>query len=161
MSGIRLNGMKDMVTDGVAAEVLYPSLGLGLFCLQDAAFQEALFRTYNDWVIDYCQKVPDRLFRRRADFHVRCRSRDCRNGALQRTGDRRHDDLASAACRGCRLHPIITNVFGRLPGSRITGSPAHPDRFWRQHEPPRPATVSSAIVSACNRPVKSKTLCST
>ena len=34
--------MKDMVTDGVAAEVLYPSLGLGLFCLEDAALQEAL-----------------------------------------------------------------------------------------------------------------------
>ena len=25
-------------------------------------FQEALFRTYNDWIIDYCQKVPDRLY---------------------------------------------------------------------------------------------------
>src|SRR5437879_959409 len=52
----------DMVTDGVAAEVLYPSLGLGLYCVKDAALQESLFRTYNDWIIDYCSKVPDRLF---------------------------------------------------------------------------------------------------
>ena len=36
--------MKDMVTDGVAAEVLYPSLGLGLYCIPDATLQEALFR---------------------------------------------------------------------------------------------------------------------
>ena len=36
--------MKDMVTDGVAAEVLYPSLGLGLYCIEDAALQEELFR---------------------------------------------------------------------------------------------------------------------
>jgi uncharacterized protein len=54
--------MKDMETDGVSAEVLYPSLGLGLYCVEDATLQEALFRTYNDWLIDYCQKVPDRLF---------------------------------------------------------------------------------------------------
>ena len=62
-----LERMKDMVTDGVAAEVLYPSLGLGLFCLEDAALQEALFRTYNDWLIKYCQKcrtgsLASRLF---------------------------------------------------------------------------------------------------
>jgi hypothetical protein len=30
---------KDMVTDGVSAEVLYPSLGLGLYCIKDAVFQ--------------------------------------------------------------------------------------------------------------------------
>ena len=52
----------DMATDGVCAEVLYPSLGLGLYCIEDAAFQEALFRTFNDWMIDYCSKVPDRLY---------------------------------------------------------------------------------------------------
>ncbi|HEX9661928.1 MAG TPA: amidohydrolase, partial [Candidatus Binatia bacterium] len=52
----------DMFVDGVAAEVLYPSLGLGLFCVKDAALQESLFRTYNDWIIEYCNKVPDRLY---------------------------------------------------------------------------------------------------
>jgi predicted TIM-barrel fold metal-dependent hydrolase len=54
--------MKDMKTDGVAAEVLYPSLGLGLYCISDLTLQEALFRVYNDWVIDYCKQVPDRLY---------------------------------------------------------------------------------------------------
>jgi predicted TIM-barrel fold metal-dependent hydrolase len=54
--------LKDMEQDGVAAEVLYPSLGLGLFCIDDAALQEGCFRVYNDWLIDYCRKVPDRLF---------------------------------------------------------------------------------------------------
>src|SRR5207237_1167292 len=53
--------MKDMETDGVSAEVLYPSLGLGLYCINDAEFQEALFRTYNDWLMDYCQKDRYRL----------------------------------------------------------------------------------------------------
>jgi predicted TIM-barrel fold metal-dependent hydrolase len=54
--------LKDMEQDGVLAEVLYPSLGLGLFCVEDAALQEGLFRAYNDWLIDYCSKVPDKLF---------------------------------------------------------------------------------------------------
>src|SRR5512142_987800 len=54
--------LKDMEQDGVAAEVLYPSLGLGLYCIGDAALQEALFRAYNDWLIEYCSKVSERLF---------------------------------------------------------------------------------------------------
>ncbi len=51
----------DMAVDGVSAEVLYPSLGLGLYWIQDPAFQEACFRTYNDWLIEYCAATPDRL----------------------------------------------------------------------------------------------------
>jgi len=53
--------LEDMITDGVSAEVLYPSLGLGLYWIQDPAFQEACFRTYNDWLIEYCAAMPDRL----------------------------------------------------------------------------------------------------
>ncbi|HEY7060085.1 MAG TPA: amidohydrolase family protein [Chloroflexota bacterium] len=53
--------LEDMIIDGVSAEVLYPSLGLGLYWIKDAAFQEACFRTYNDWLIEYCAAVPDRL----------------------------------------------------------------------------------------------------
>src|SRR2546421_9018001 len=36
----------EMETDGVSAEVLYPTLGLSLFGLDDAALQEACFRVY-------------------------------------------------------------------------------------------------------------------
>ena len=53
--------IKEMTTDGVSAEVLYPTLGLTLFGLDDARLQEACFRVYNDWLIDYCQVAPDRL----------------------------------------------------------------------------------------------------
>jgi predicted TIM-barrel fold metal-dependent hydrolase len=51
----------DMIVDGVSAEVLYPSLGLGLYWIVDPALQEACFRTYNDWLIGYCSAMPDRL----------------------------------------------------------------------------------------------------
>jgi predicted TIM-barrel fold metal-dependent hydrolase len=53
--------LEDMTTDGVSAEVLYPSLGLGMYWIKDPAFQEACFRAYNDWLIEYCNGLPDRL----------------------------------------------------------------------------------------------------
>jgi predicted TIM-barrel fold metal-dependent hydrolase len=53
--------VKEMEADTVTAEVLYPTLGLRLFGLDDATLQEACFRVYNDWLIDYCSVAPDRL----------------------------------------------------------------------------------------------------
>lgn len=53
--------VKEMETDGVSAEVLYPTLGLELFGLDDAGLQEACFHAYNDWLIEYCQVNPKRL----------------------------------------------------------------------------------------------------
>ena len=53
--------IQEMEVDGVTAEVLYPSLTMDLFGLSDAVLQEACFRVYNDWIIDYCSVAPDRL----------------------------------------------------------------------------------------------------
>lgn len=53
--------MKEMEADGLSAEVLYPTLMLDLFALDDAGLQEACFRVYNDWLIDYCKVNTDRL----------------------------------------------------------------------------------------------------
>jgi len=51
----------EMEIDGVSAEVLYPTLGLRLFALEDAELQEACFQIANDWMIDYCRAAPGRL----------------------------------------------------------------------------------------------------
>ena len=53
--------MREMEADGLSAEVLYPTLGLDLFGLDDAGLQEECFRVYNDWLIDYCSAGPARL----------------------------------------------------------------------------------------------------
>ncbi len=53
--------LKEMATDGVSAEVLYPTLGLRLFGMDDAELQEACFRVYNDWLLEYCSGALDRL----------------------------------------------------------------------------------------------------
>ena len=51
----------EMEVDGVSAEVLYPTLGLRLFAIEDPELQEACFRIANDWMIEYCKVTPGRL----------------------------------------------------------------------------------------------------
>lgn len=51
-----------MDIDGVDGEILYPTLGLGLFGLEDAAVQERAFERYNSWLGDFCNVNPDKLF---------------------------------------------------------------------------------------------------
>ena len=53
--------VKEMETDGVSAEVLYPTYLLPHFAMDDGKLQEACFRAYNDWLIEYCQIAPRRL----------------------------------------------------------------------------------------------------
>ncbi len=54
--------IKDQELDGVEAEVLYTTLGMPLFGLQDADLQRACFTVYNDWVADFCAHNPTRLY---------------------------------------------------------------------------------------------------
>lgn len=54
--------VKEMAADGVSGEVLYPSLAMELFGLKDAVLQEACFRVYNDWLIEYCSHSLARLY---------------------------------------------------------------------------------------------------
>ncbi len=53
--------IKEMETDGLSAEVLYPTYLLPQFAMDDARLQEACFGAYNDWLIEYCQAAPKRL----------------------------------------------------------------------------------------------------
>jgi predicted TIM-barrel fold metal-dependent hydrolase len=53
--------IKEMETDGLSAEVLYPTYLLPHFAMDDAKLQEVSFRAYNDWLIDYCKESPKRL----------------------------------------------------------------------------------------------------
>jgi predicted TIM-barrel fold metal-dependent hydrolase len=53
--------LDDMNTDGVAAEVLYPSVGMSLAQSKDREYQLACIRAYNDWLVDYCAAGRGRL----------------------------------------------------------------------------------------------------
>jgi predicted TIM-barrel fold metal-dependent hydrolase len=53
--------LKDMQIDGVAGEILYPSQGLFYYKVADSQLMSAIFRTYNDWLAEFCHTDPDRL----------------------------------------------------------------------------------------------------
>ena len=53
--------IKDQDRDGVSGEVLYPSLAMRLFQMEDGELRAACFRAYNDWLADYCAHNPRRL----------------------------------------------------------------------------------------------------
>ena len=53
--------LDDMDTDGIAAEVLYPSVGMTLAQSTDADYQLACIRAYNDWLVEYCAAGKGRL----------------------------------------------------------------------------------------------------
>jgi len=53
---IRTRASRRLEVDGLSAEgaTILPTLMLKLFALEDAGLQEACFRVYNDWLIEYC-----------------------------------------------------------------------------------------------------------
>jgi len=53
--------IKDQDLDGVQAEVIYTSMGMPLYGLDDTALRTACFRAYNDWAVEYCSYNPKRL----------------------------------------------------------------------------------------------------
>jgi predicted TIM-barrel fold metal-dependent hydrolase len=54
--------LKDMMDEGVDAAVLFPSVPLMGWFMDDDPFALALFQTFNDWVIeDFCAPDPKRL----------------------------------------------------------------------------------------------------
>ncbi|MGH7827715.1 MAG: amidohydrolase family protein [Candidatus Binatia bacterium] len=103
--------MKDMEQDGVSAEVLYPSLGLGLYCIEDSALQEALFRTYNDWLIEYCRKAPDRLY----------------GIALI---SMYNIDHAIAEMERCKTQGAVGTMIWQVPDPKLPFTAEHYERFW-------------------------------
>jgi predicted TIM-barrel fold metal-dependent hydrolase len=54
--------LKDQDIDGVSAEVIYTTLGMSLFGLDDAELQQACFSAYNDWVNEYASYNRKRLY---------------------------------------------------------------------------------------------------
>ena len=53
--------MVDQERDGVAAEVIYPSVGMALCNHKDFDYKDACFKAYNRWIAEYCDRHPHRL----------------------------------------------------------------------------------------------------
>jgi predicted TIM-barrel fold metal-dependent hydrolase len=53
--------VKDQEIDGVQGEVLYTSLGMFLYGIEDGGLRAASFRAYNDWLAEFCRHDPRRF----------------------------------------------------------------------------------------------------
>ncbi len=53
--------VKDQDKDGVLAEVIYGSVGLRLFAMENDELRFACCRAFNDWALEYCSANPKRL----------------------------------------------------------------------------------------------------
>jgi predicted TIM-barrel fold metal-dependent hydrolase len=53
--------MAEQVRDGVAAEVIYPTVGMVICNHRDFDYKHACFQAYNRWIAQYCSAHPDRL----------------------------------------------------------------------------------------------------
>jgi len=54
--------MADQDRDGVSAEVLYPSILFNVYQVEEDQVVQATFEAYNDWLYNYVQRAPTRLF---------------------------------------------------------------------------------------------------
>ena len=54
--------LRDMELEGIDIAVLYPSIGLNFWAIEDPVAAVALARAYNDWLAEYCSADPRRLF---------------------------------------------------------------------------------------------------
>ncbi|MBV1906426.1 MAG: amidohydrolase [Pseudomonadales bacterium] len=66
--GIRKGGWEpnarciDMDQDGIAAEIIYASVGMILCTHPDALYKDACMTAYNRWLQEFCGGAPNRLF---------------------------------------------------------------------------------------------------
>jgi len=54
--------LRDMDLEGIDVAVLYPSIGLNFWAIDDPVAAVVLARAYNDWLAEYCRADPRRLF---------------------------------------------------------------------------------------------------
>jgi predicted TIM-barrel fold metal-dependent hydrolase len=53
--------IKDQQTDGIAAEVIYPSVGMEICNIPDIDLKQACMSAYNLWLAEFCAPYPHRL----------------------------------------------------------------------------------------------------
>lgn len=51
-----------MDQDGLAAEIIYASVGMGICMHRDAEYKNACMKAYNRWLQSMCNEAPDRVF---------------------------------------------------------------------------------------------------
>ena len=53
--------LQEQLQDGICGEVMYPSLNMFTWSIDDLEVLKATFESHNDWSVDYCSVAPERL----------------------------------------------------------------------------------------------------
>ena len=107
--------VEEMAMDGVSGEVLFPTVALSHFAMEDPDLQEACFHAYNDWIHEYCQAGPDRL------FAVACISVYDVDQAIREMEQRKQEGFAGA-------------MIWQVPPPELPFLSDHYERFWAAAE---------------------------
>ena len=54
--------VREIDREGIEAELIYTSFGLGMFALPDLDYRRACMIAFNDWLAEFCSAAPNRLF---------------------------------------------------------------------------------------------------
>ena len=111
--------VKDMESDGVEISIVYPTVAGVLYRVPDSELLTAMFRTYNDWLAEFCKPFPDRI-KGIAALNVD----DVRQGVKGATSLRQHWAFWSHDLRVPR-----PKARGTTPMITIPSGP--PPRTWR------------------------------
>src|SRR5437016_302912 len=103
--------VSEMASDGVSAEVLYPTHGLRVLSLENSELEAACCRVYNDWLIDYCSGAPDRLI----------------GLAMLSVYD---IDQAILEMQRCRQAGLRGAVIWQVPPPQLSFASDHYERLW-------------------------------
>jgi predicted TIM-barrel fold metal-dependent hydrolase len=98
--------------DGVAAEVIYPTIGMFLYAHPDVDFKAACFAGYNRWIAEFCAVAPDRTF-------------GCAPIALKSPAE------GIAELRAAKALGLRSVMLPNMPGEADYDSPIY-DKFWEE-----------------------------
>ena len=117
----------DQARDGVAAEVIYPTVGMVLCNHRDFDYKKACFDAYNRWIARLLLRAPGAAARRRPDRAALARGRHRGPARDQAPRPARRDDARQSRGRGLRLEDL-RRVLGDRDRSRAAALVPHPDR---------------------------------
>ena len=127
-----------MDRDGIAAELIYASVGMGICMHRDAEYKDACMWAYNRWLAEMCADAPDRVFGMAQTAVLERRRRHRRLPAGQGHGPGRHDDAGRSRSTRTTTTPTTT-LSGSAPPTSNCRSASTSSRRAPAACTPRPA----------------------
>jgi predicted TIM-barrel fold metal-dependent hydrolase len=129
-----------MDRDGLAAELIYASVGMGICMHRDAEYKDACMWAYNRWLAGMCADAPDRIFGMAqtavlgvdAAIDDFARAREMGSVGMMMPGDPVHEDYdhpdydALWECASDLDLPVCFHILTSRAGSLTSATRGHP-----------------------------------